>query len=311
MRFETARRGNTIAEYSIMIGLVALASVGALSMFGGSVSKLLGLSSQGEAKTAMQKMSSMEFAAAGQAPIGGSNPSGGGGAKALPNGVASKMALGLMSTSSSGGVNATSVDGSNSKVQTVQKSLTVAQRLQQVADSLPEGALKLWYENAANNSLLLAGHEASLSYKLDNNQSLKSLADANLGPGDALYGIQNYYSQLGVSLISIPAEATPAQRQEAMALINGELGSLKTSYADTLSKYMTVTDNAGRTSMQLNTTNLLSDNLPIGVSNYTKSAANIKELAPAILSSGAADGTPEVKSSLTTGLVMDTRSTGN
>lgn len=309
----THQAGNTIAEYSVMIGLVAVASIGALSLFGDSVSKVLNQSSQGSNANAMKNMANLEFG--GGSGVNGSSAGGStyalNGAPGLkatsflakPGGNDGNLNQALLGTGSSDGVNATSVDG-NVQVQAVHKTVATAQKLQEIADAMPDGALKQWYKFAAQETFLLAGNEASLSYQKDNIQSLKSLAEPNMQVGDALYEMGNHYSQLGNALLTIPPDATAQQKAQAAALVNGVMSSMSASYADTLDKYTNMSDSGGRKSMTLNVAQLQADNMVFGRNNYTKTADQVQAMASSIVSSGAADSTPAVKTSLTNGMVL-------
>ncbi|MCE3235614.1 MAG: hypothetical protein K0Q50_1794 [Vampirovibrio sp.] len=305
--------GNTIAEYSVMIGLVAVASIGALSLFGGSVSKVLNQPSQGSNANTLNNMAQIKFGGGFSSQGGGANYAVTGNnsvtarsVAATPGGDGTVLNQALMGTGSSDGVNATSVDG-NVKVQAVHKTVTSAQKLQDIADSLPDGAMKEWYKNAAIEAFLLAGNEASLSYRQDNIQSLKDLAEPNMQVGDALYEMGNHYSQLGSALLNIPTDATPKERAQAAALVNGIMDSMHSTYADTLDKYTTMADTAGRRTMTLNVAQLQADNMTYGQANYTKTADQVKAMAGGIVSSGAADSTPAVKTSLTNGITLDSK----
>lgn len=302
MLIHTPHKGNTLSEYALIIGLVALACIGSLSLFGNSTNNLLGQASQGKNKDSMLNMAQMKFGQQSSNPA----PSGSGTSKTTgvtqPN--ATPANFNILNTSSDG-VNATSVDGSSGKVQAVQRTLSAARDMQAKAANLPEGALKAWYMAAARETFLLAGNEASLSYKMDNISELQALAEPNMTPGDALYEISNHYSLLGSFLLSLPPNITAAERSTALGSVNNVLNSLKTEYAEPLGKYTNMVVNNGQPSMTINSLNLYADNMTYGQQNYTKSAEDIQKLATTALSDGSVSKTPAVQTSLETGLQME------
>lgn len=299
MLIHTPHKGNTVSEYAVVIGLVALACIGSLTLFGNSTNNLLGQASQGKNKDSMLNMAQMKFGQQSSNPSQTASVAYQAAVIAQPN--ATPASLHLQNTSSDG-VNATSVDGSSGKVQAVQHTLSAARDMQAKAANLPEGALRQWYLAAARETLLLAGNEASLSYKMDNITQLQTLAEPNMTAGDALYEISNHYSMLGSFLLSLPPNITAAERSTALASVNNVMNSLKTEYAEPLGKYTNMVVNNGQPSMTINTANLYADNMTYGQQNYTKTPEDIQKIAPTALSDGSVSKTPAVRTSLETGL---------
>ena len=304
MLIHAPHKGNTLSEYALILGLVALACIGSLSLFGNSTVALVGQASQGQHHDQMLNMSMMNFGNQ-QAGSTADSASASSGAN-TPQAVNTPAHLILLNTSG-GGVNATSVDGSNGKVQTVQQALNAARAMQAKADATQNPALKAWYLAAARETFLLAGNEASLSYKMDNLTELKALAETNMTPGDALYEISNHYSMLGSFLLSLPPNITATEKSTALASVNNVLGSLKTQYADTLAKYTNMAVYNGQPVMTINAPNLYADQMVYGQQNYTKSPEDIQKLAPTALSDGSVSKTPAVQTSLETGLQMNSQ----
>ena len=303
--------GNTLPEYAILLGLIAILCIGAIGSLGGSISNLFTLPTEWS--------SHEQGAETGGSNIlvsGASGGSGGQGANASSgsntgNAVVDFVSNLLPETGSASGLdgssgvstNVTSVDGKTAQVQGVQQTLSSAKAMQDTIASLPDGPLKEWYKQVISEVYLIAGTEATFSYAKYNIISLAPLAQTNMPQGDALFETANHFHNLNTFMATLPSGITDSQRATAIAAVTGVIDNLKSGYSDALSKYTTVsTDNNGITTMQVNIASLIEDNIAFGQANYTKQASEVAQLAPTMLSNGSTDQTPAVKDTLTSGL---------
>lgn len=123
--------GNVLSEYGIVLGLLAVISIGTLTLLGDSKAKLLGNVGQNVGSTRVQNMMQLKFNTSTQD----------GGGKHQAN--TGNTSLVLLSNNSGSGVNATSIEGQ--KRDTTYQTISYANELQAIADSLPNGSdLQLW-----------------------------------------------------------------------------------------------------------------------------------------------------------------------
>ncbi len=345
-------RGNTLIEYCLLFAMVSVASVGTITMFGGSVSKLLG--GQGSSATAAEGniLAGIGSSSSTGGILAAGNPSGStGGAKstsgvgdwwgAVTNllspssggsgqGAASNLDMnsdgGLAGTGASqgggfqissggnGGTNATSAEGdvklldSNPKVNAVLQTMTLANQLNALADKLDDGPLKEWYRQAANSALLLAGSEASYSYKAEGVQKLALLADTNLQSQDALFSIQQNRLDLGAKLYDFPANIAPNQKDVALNLVGKVLDAMWGQYGGTLDRY-TVGDSSqqGLEREYLNFPMVLLE-MGLVTKTYSKTPDQVLALAQTALSQGDLNGNNAVSTGVVNGSDLNVRS---
>lgn len=346
-------RGNTMVEYCLLFALVSVATVGALTMFGGSVSKLLG--GQGASTTAAEgnilagigtsngangntlamaetsgssghwASSSVEDWWRGVTdslnPNGGS--SGGTGsasnfdlnADAATTGPGPYTGSGAfpISGGGSGGTNVTSMEGniklldSNPKVNAVLQTMETANQLNALADKLDDGPLKEWYRQAANAALLLAGSEASYSYKAEGIEKLAILADTSLQSQDALYSIQQNRLELGAKLYDFPADLAPNQKDVALNLVHKVLGSMWDQYGGTLDRYTVgSTSQQGLEKQFLNLPRVLLE-MGLVTQTYDKTPEQVLALGKVALSQGDLTGSNGISTGVVNGSDLNDR----
>jgi|GEM_PF-5275711 len=335
--------GNTLVEYGILFGLVSVASVGAIAMFGGSTSELLG--GQG---TEFDSATTNVLARANNGVVvsgpGSGNP-GQGGKSGVSNSWTSHFLPGANHTSnpgtagsnatayqadinsvasgggltlaggSGGGTNATSMDGNvrvsegEAAVYAVKQTLKVAQELQQMANAMDEGPLKEWYKEAARYTLLLAGSEATYSYTAHGEQGLKLLADTSLASQDALWSIQQNRLQLGNKLYDFPSAMYPGEQAQALSMVNSVLDTMWQQYGGTLDRYAVGQSTMkGREKEQIDFIRVFLE-MGLITREYSKTPEEVLASSQKAMASGDLNTTSKgVYSGAVNGAVMDQRS---
>lgn len=337
--------GNTLSEYGILFALVTVAAAGSIVMFGGSTSQLLGGPGTNMSfattnilagATGAQTINSPSGAGgngstSGQGAswtdqflsmIGGQNPPQSAGTQ--PGASMTPGYADLNSTSAvsgvplsgggSGGTNVTSIEGKIQKVNTdtqidaVQQTLKLAEEMQRTADKLDDGPLKAWYQEAARYTLLLAGSEATFSYKADGITQLQVLADTSLASQDALWSMQQNRLLLGNKLYDFPSNLYPGQEAQALSMVNSVLDTMWSQYDATLNKY-TVGQSTmkGREKEQINFVQVFLD-MGIITKEYSKSPEEVLALSKTAMANGELDtNSPAVYSGAVNGAVLDQR----
>lgn len=339
-------KGNTLVEYGILFGLISVASVGAITLFGGSTSQLLGgQGTEFDSATTNVLVRANNGTTLANATPGGSNPGRKPGAtgswtdgfmnligapgsenQALSgNSVATQTQADINSVTATkgiplsgggnGGTNATSMDGntiasgSQSAYQAVQQTLKLAEQLNQMADTVDDEALKAWYKEAARYTLLLAGSEATFSYKADGVENLALLADTDLASQDALWSIQQNRLLLGNKLYDFPSALYPGQQAQAISMVNSVLDTMWNQYGGTLDRYTTGQSTLkGREKEQIDYLRVF---LEMGVitQEYNRPPEEVLALSQQAMADGNLNTSSEgVYSGAVNGAVMDQRS---
>ncbi len=230
-----AQTGNTLSEYAIILGLIAVASVGALSLMGNSLSTQFDTVNQGNAHDSMTRMSNLNF-------DNGGKPSSNGGAQ-LPGKSIGANGYPLANVSSSG-TNATSMDGNARK--TLSVSYEVANKMLAMANQVDDPALKAWYKEAATRTLKLASSQAA--YELasrnitDPDNQVSSLLgiknNVRFGTDDAVKSIIQWQESLKTQLSQLSGirTASPAEIQAAQNLTVSVLDANNVQYSDAIVK---------------------------------------------------------------------------
>jgi len=231
----TAQSGNTLSEYAIILGLIALASVGALSLMGNSISAQFDTVNQGNAHDTLTRMSNLNFETG--------KPSSGNGAGQLSGKSIDANGYPLANVSSSG-TNATSMDGNVKKNLSV--SYNVANKMLAMAEQVSDPALKAWYQEAATRTLKLASSQAAYELASRNitnpDNQVSSLIgiknNVTFGTDDAVKSIIQWQESLKtqLSLLSGIRTASPAEIQAAQELTVSVLDANNVQYSNAIVK---------------------------------------------------------------------------
>lgn len=224
--------GNTTSEYAIILGLIALSSIGALSLMGNSLSSQLNKVNQGNAHQAMAQMSNLNFDTnKSSSSKSESFQTLGSNAYELPN-------------VSSGGTNATSMDGT--AITAVKASYKFANKLLAMAAQTDDPGLKAWYQEAANRTLKLAGSQAAYELAsngiIDPDNQLSNLIgiknNETIGTDDAVKSIIQWQESLKaqLNLLAVNHTASAADLKEAHDLAVSVLDNNNEQYSDTIVK---------------------------------------------------------------------------
>lgn len=234
-----AARGNTLSEYGLVAGLIALAAVGGLTMFGGSLSKLLDSPSTSQSGKDMQKMAMLNFGN-GTAAMAKENAGGTGKTTAQGNsaGNTGDPAGSLLISGSSGGANTTSAEG---VMKTLKSSFSIAERMYAQTGTVSSNELADWYRETTRYSYRLVGSEATFSYNQDEKafSGVAPLLESDLGAGDGLRGMYEMRKELNKKIDQLQAmdNASPAEKKEALSMARQMLSELESQYGALLDKY--------------------------------------------------------------------------
>lgn len=289
MRNGGLQHGNTVSEYGILFGFLTLAAIGALSLLGGNISTLLS-SLQGP----VSAKPGIALSLAQLSQPSGTNMPGTIEASAQPTLPNSNVAPNaLMTENSSGGMNATSVDGNQQTgIDTVHTTWGFAQRLSQLASETSDSKLKNYFTVLANDAYWLSGAQANYEYHAEGNEALKSLGSV-LDNGDinmdtTLSTIKGWNNTLKMDFERLQADTTIPQsvKQEALALAQRVMNQNEQRYA----AYYRINESDTR----LNTTDTFDQ---------------LKAIAKQTLASGQADLASSVKTSIQTATRLDEEGT--
>lgn len=223
--------GNTTSEYAIILGLIALASIGALSLMGNSLSSQIGKVNQGSSHQALAQMSNLNFDKPGS--------SGNGAAPAAPATGQNGYPLADVSNS---GTNATSMDGN--AVTALKSSYKMANKMLALAAQTDDPLLRAWYRATASDTFKLAGSQAA--YELasqditDPDNRLSKLIgiknNQTIGEDDAVKSILTWQQslQLQLSMLSLIRTASPAELKQAHDLAIGVLNANNIQYSEAI-----------------------------------------------------------------------------
>lgn len=299
MKSDLSAPGNTIAEYALILGLVLIASMGALGMFGGSLSGVFNESSKHiEDKTSYGiAWKNNENTQPGKKADSTSWDQRMGGLLqqflGIPDNTkpdkwqGSNAALALLE-SNSVGTNATSADGSIIKQAPEHRMsgvITLLAQFENIVADMPEGPDKQWFLDAGQKGLLLAGAQASdeVVKKGSTSTFLVALADTSLNGNDVGYNIQTFKDQLQVKLTDMPPSMSPTYRTLGGKLVTGVLERLDAEAYET-------------------TYNPL-----VGVKPYGRTPQEIKKAGlETLANSGDSPETTAVQSTLTHAVSLDT-----
>lgn len=235
-------RGNTLAEYALILALVGVAGLGALSLFGQSTSNLLVSASDGENHKNMMRLVSLDFGSngskSGSAP-GSSSPSG-----SLP-----PVNLRLVE-SGSGGINVSSAEGNRVNIpnapDTFNASLTTAQSFEQLANKASNPATADLFRRIADESYFLAVAQASFEIvgKGSDNKYMKSVSkviDEIEGSSTSkmmtsLKGIDDWTNMLAIRKVQIEntPDLSPADKQAALLMLDVTVSKSNQYYGNIL-----------------------------------------------------------------------------
>lgn len=165
--------GNTLAEYSFLIGLIALAAIGGLTLFGDSVSNLLSQASGNSGTNSIGNYINTVLGSGGGATAG---VNGGVNSTGRPSGLPQENQR-LLTESTGGGTNATSVEGTRGEAQ-VRGSLDKAQQLQALAEQESDPGNQAFLMNLAKGAYWVGGSQAAYEYHQNGVQRLSTLSVA-------------------------------------------------------------------------------------------------------------------------------------
>lgn len=237
---EAAKKGNALSEYAILGALVAFACVATLNLLGRSMSELLGGVATAQTGEQMNRLVHLDFRNEGAALRVG-NPL-----------AVSETPEALRLTESTGaGANASSTEGNVVRVAgappSVNEALTVAQRFDALASAANKVEVANLYRKIADTSYVLASTQASYEVNANgkNAQPLQHLAETmnKTLPGGALSrmntllkGIDDGMLALGQgkSLILNNTLLAPAEKQEALLMIDAAIAASQGQYGNTM-----------------------------------------------------------------------------
>jgi Flp pilus assembly pilin Flp len=311
--------GNTASEYSLLIGLIAVASIAALNLLGNSLSNNYGNINNGLEKDYVSSFLGgsglMGSGKTGTTGAGSNSP--GLNLTATSGGSAQSLQFELNKTSSGENNNT----GSEGYVYAVQQSLSIGQQFAKLMEEAAGGDQSYidWLKDAAKNSFLLAGGQAGYSQipgVLDGTANLNRdhastdiMRQTNQAEGVRFIQSSAYQlEQLKKTIMTDAVKATPEQKAQALALVNAEIASLERSYGDVINQYIL----PGYTNLNLEA--LRKD---FGDSVYSMAwtehedaySSQIQANASTVLNSGSVDHNTAVKTSLQTGVTSSDRAT--
>jgi hypothetical protein len=153
--------GHTLTEYALAISLVSVGCFVALQLLGNSISGNYHQISNGESGNAMRRMTQLDFTTPAVAATFQAS-------QTNPGGTSSHGPLQLITTSSSG-VNATSMDGIQNTA--AGQSLETAYQLQALSQNVSDPSLKAAILAAANSVLKLSTSQASVEVTQGHDQT--------------------------------------------------------------------------------------------------------------------------------------------
>lgn len=147
--------GNTLAEYSVLIGLVVLGSIASLSLLGNSANGLFGKANQDLQGGSAQSLVSLQFGGGGQAGMAGN---GGGSATggSAGSGISTQQSIGITEGNSTG-TNATATEGATNKIDAIYQNSSAALQMEGRLSSNMDPALYEWASQITRFSKLSAG----------------------------------------------------------------------------------------------------------------------------------------------------------
>lgn len=155
------QQGHTLTEYALAISLVSVGCFVALQLLGNSISGNYHQISNGESGNAMRRMSQLDFTTPAVAASFQAN-------QTNPGSASSHGPLQLITTSTSG-VNATSMDGIQNLA--AGQSLETAYQLQALSQNVSDPSLKAAILAAANSVLKLSTSQASVEVTQGHDQT--------------------------------------------------------------------------------------------------------------------------------------------
>lgn len=151
--------GNTLAEYSVIIGLVVAASIASVSLLGDSASGLFGKTDQKLSNGGAKQLVALQFGN-GVANAAGSGSAISGSSSAIAvTGTATSPGNGLISVSegNSSGTNATAAEGATNRVDAAYQNISYAMQMESRLSTSMEPSLYEWASRIARYSRLSAG----------------------------------------------------------------------------------------------------------------------------------------------------------
>jgi len=291
------KQGNTLGEYGLLLGVLALASVGALSAFGNSVEGLF----QPFSSACPQRLCDLvnlnfgpiqaEAQPVIKAAQNGLGDASGAVAAGVQNAPTATSAMPqILTGDSSGGTNATSVDGSQQQagLDAVRATWLRAQKLSALAQTATDSTLKNYLTVLANDAYWLSGAQANYEYHAGGNAALKDLGttvdNGTVNMNTTLATIKGWGNtlQLDFNRLSQDASIAPQDKAVALQLASQILSGNTGRYAET---YSQVPDTGERLKI-------------------TGSFDQLKTVALQTLDSGGAEGAPAVKTSIQNGSAL-------
>jgi len=267
--------GNTLSEYAVIIGLLAVASIGALTLLGNSISASYKPLLEGNSSQTLQQMSQLDFRSSAPGSPGSSI-------------AVSTKGLYLQLTNISGnGVNATSLEGINDTP--TGTAIGTANQLRTLADQVTDPALKSAILAAAESVLKLSAAQASveLSQAHDPTGIMSQLvAAAGLGTvhlNDAVNSVGLYQKDIEDKMYALAHLSTSNQAElhEAYQLLAGVTSTNWNQYSPLVTTINTA-----------------------GARFYQPDTSQFKIVSGSALQTGALSPTPALATSVNTGLTL-------
>lgn len=228
------RRGVSIVEYSVLLGLVAVVGIVGLNLLGGSTSGLLQGASQPLSQGGtLNLLAPNQDQTINQSGASNANPvvslKGGGYYALVSDSTTGQPVLNLVDGSQGVATNVSSIDGGRMNVL---GSFMLANKLEQLASEETVPELKTYYEKMAMLSYYLGGAEG----ELDDVPGLDQ--DGNIyNNGDALQDVSQY-SQALQALLENPPSSMDAQARAEVLPLSADVYNIAKSYLNSLDQFI-------------------------------------------------------------------------
>lgn len=314
-RLEGFSPGVSLAEYAILIGLIAIVGMAGLKLLGSSTSGVL----QGTAQPLAQGgtlnlLAPVPNAGSAKSMPGNQNPvvvmKGGGYYALIPDPTTGQPVLKLVDGSQGVGTNVSSIDGGRMNVL---GSMMLAKKLDQLASEEADPTLKAYYEKMARLSYYLGGAEGELDDVPGLDQDVMVYNN-----GDALRDIYQYSKALQ-SLLQNPPSNMDSEAMAAVLPLGANVYNIAKNYMNSLSQFITpggkVTafanaisnaSGSGEPGSAMQESNLIATGTGLHPSDYTRLVdyGRIKTMAKQLLSDKQVDSVP-VESTLSSAVSVD------
>jgi Flp pilus assembly pilin Flp len=220
--------GNTMAEYAILIGLIAVASIAGLTLFGTSTSNLLAGAGQNNDALEMTRMNFSGSSGSGLAVSRPSSGVAGGTYQPGTNPQTGLMDMQVFRGIESRGTNVTSIEGDR---RNSSGSLTLALSLEALAKEALTPEEANYYMALAKKAYMIGFVEATI----DENNSPVGLSD-QYSRETAFLDLAIYKAQLVEVMRNRPANIMMSKLGEAMALAS-EVENIGQEYINMIDQY--------------------------------------------------------------------------